>query len=442
MCTTKAPGRRVGGPPEGDPPARRRRSRDERRRPTQRDVTPAGGGTTDIGVPPLARSVTRGAAGTSRERRDVDRRGRAACRRRARAPCAAGRRTARPAGRRRRVDRAGASRRPGSSPACATRGHTLREIRQRDGGGPARLRLHRGAAAAGRRRLHARGGGARDRARARADRAHLRDDGLQRGLAGAHLRGGPAAPALRRRGAGRRPPARRPAAARARLRPGAGPDGRRRGAALPPLRPRAAHARRRARRCEMAEEMRGLSGELLPLASPIMDHVHQRFLAHFVEQDVIGHMEAELGGETLDLGRLRVAIAFADLAGYTRLTEEAGEEEAVNAVERFVEVVEHTLPDDARVIKTIGDEVMVVGSDASSLVDWAVGFQQLVRGAPVAAHRHALRRGALPRRRLLRARGQPGPPRGGARGRRRGASSRAPWSRRRDRTWCSSASAR
>jgi adenylate cyclase len=134
---------------------------------------------------------------------------------------------------------------------------------------------------------------------------------------------------------------------------------------------------------QMAEEMRGLSGELLPLASPIMDHVHQRFLAHFVEQDVIGHMEAALGDETLDLGRLRVAIAFADLAGYTRLTEEAGEEEAVNAVERFVDVVEHTLPDDARIIKTIGDEVMVVGADASSLVDWAVGFQQLVVERPL-----------------------------------------------------------
>ena len=38
----------------------------------------------------------------------------------------------------------------------------------------------------------------------------------------------------------------------------------------------------------------GLARELLPLASPIMDHVHQRFLQHFVEQDVVGHMEADL----------------------------------------------------------------------------------------------------------------------------------------------------
>ncbi len=135
---------------------------------------------------------------------------------------------------------------------------------------------------------------------------------------------------------------------------------------------------------EIAQEMEGLARDIIPLASPIMDHVHQRFLQHFVEQDVIGHMEVDLdGSDQLDLGRLRVAIAFADLAGYTRLTEEEGEEEAVGAVERFVENVEHTLPDDARVIKTIGDEVMIVGSDPSSLTDWAVGFQTLIAERPL-----------------------------------------------------------
>jgi adenylate cyclase len=133
---------------------------------------------------------------------------------------------------------------------------------------------------------------------------------------------------------------------------------------------------------EMAEEMEGLARELLPLASPIMDHVHQRFLQHFLDQDIVGHMELEVDAG-LDLGRLRVAIAFADLAGYTRLTEEAGEEEAVDIIERFVEAVQDTLPEDARVIKTIGDEVMIVGSDASALLDWAVGFQALQSERPL-----------------------------------------------------------
>jgi adenylate cyclase len=126
---------------------------------------------------------------------------------------------------------------------------------------------------------------------------------------------------------------------------------------------------------ETAEEMLDLTREVLPLASPVMDHVHQRFLQHFVEQDVIGHMETDLEGDA-DLGRMRVAIAFADLAGYTRLTEEQGELYAVDAVERFVEGVGASLPDEARVIKTIGDEVMIVGSDAGTLTNWAVEFQR------------------------------------------------------------------
>ncbi|HSC04609.1 MAG TPA: adenylate cyclase regulatory domain-containing protein [Solirubrobacteraceae bacterium] len=128
---------------------------------------------------------------------------------------------------------------------------------------------------------------------------------------------------------------------------------------------------------ETADEMLELTRRLLPLSSPVMDHVHQRYLQHFVEQDVVGHMESDLDDDGIDLGRMRVAIAFADLAGYTRLTEEAGELEAVDAVERFVKAVEDSLPEDARVIKTIGDEVMVVGSEPAALIEWAVGFQRL-----------------------------------------------------------------
>jgi adenylate cyclase len=134
---------------------------------------------------------------------------------------------------------------------------------------------------------------------------------------------------------------------------------------------------------QMAEEMEHLARDLLPLASPIMDYVHQRYLHHFVEQDVIGHMEMDLEDDA-ELGRVKVAIAFADLAGYTRFTEEEGEEEALSYVERFVEAVQDTIPDDARVVKTIGDEVMVVGYDVNALVDWAVGFQTLWTDRPAA----------------------------------------------------------
>ncbi len=134
---------------------------------------------------------------------------------------------------------------------------------------------------------------------------------------------------------------------------------------------------------QMAEAMEGLAAELLPFAAPFMRYLHGRFLGHFIEQDVIGHMEAELAGSVPEEGRMRVVVAFADLAGYTRLTEERGDEEAVGVVERFVEAVQHSLPIDARVIKTLGDEVMVVGADAVALTRWAVGFQaELPPGGP------------------------------------------------------------
>jgi adenylate cyclase len=135
---------------------------------------------------------------------------------------------------------------------------------------------------------------------------------------------------------------------------------------------------------EVAQAMEGMTREMLPFAVPFINYLHGRLLGYFVEQDVIGHIESDLDDEeTAEEGRMRVAIAFADLAGYTKLTEEAGEARAVGVVEQFVAQVEQTLPIDARVIKTLGDEVMVVGADAAALAAWAVGLaSELPQGSP------------------------------------------------------------
>jgi adenylate cyclase len=110
-------------------------------------------------------------------------------------------------------------------------------------------------------------------------------------------------------------------------------------------------------------------------------------------------MDAELAPGHSDVGRVKVAVAFADLAGYTKLTEEQGELTALDAVGRFHGLVTSTLPDEARVIKTIGDEVMVVGVDAAALAGWAVAVQRRQRrrrGQPLPRigihHGHALYR--------------------------------------------------
>jgi adenylate cyclase len=127
---------------------------------------------------------------------------------------------------------------------------------------------------------------------------------------------------------------------------------------------------------EMAEEMGDLAADILPLAAPLTEYLHDRYLRFFVEQDVVGHMEEGSGVDTaeMELGHVNVTLCFIDLTGFTRYTEEEGDIEALDVVENFVATVEATLPREATIVKTIGDEVMLVSPDAASLTEWAVSF--------------------------------------------------------------------
>jgi adenylate cyclase len=125
---------------------------------------------------------------------------------------------------------------------------------------------------------------------------------------------------------------------------------------------------------EMAEEIGELAGDILPMAAPLTEYLHQRYLRYFLEQDVVGHMESELGASGSQVHHVPVTLCFIDLTGFTRYTEEEGDLEALDVVENFVQTVESTLPPEATVVKTIGDEVMVVSPDPGSLTKWAVGL--------------------------------------------------------------------
>src|SRR6478672_554706 len=127
---------------------------------------------------------------------------------------------------------------------------------------------------------------------------------------------------------------------------------------------------------EMAAEMGELAADILPLAAPLTEYLHNRYLRFFIDQDVVGHMESGLGMDTaeIELGQVTVTLCFIDLTGFTRYTEEEGDMEALDVVENFVETVEATLPQEATIVKTIGDEVMVVSPDAAALTEWAVDF--------------------------------------------------------------------
>ena len=123
---------------------------------------------------------------------------------------------------------------------------------------------------------------------------------------------------------------------------------------------------------EMAEEMGELAGDILPLAAPLTEYLHTRYLRFFLEQDVVGHMESELGTAASQVHHLPITLCFIDLTGFTRYTEEEGDLEALDVVENFVETVEATMPPEAAIVKTIGDEVMVVSPEPAALTEWAV----------------------------------------------------------------------
>jgi adenylate cyclase len=133
---------------------------------------------------------------------------------------------------------------------------------------------------------------------------------------------------------------------------------------------------------EIAEEMGGLAADLLPVTAPLMEYMHNRYLRFYIEQDVVGHMEADVAGAGRGLARVQMAFCFVDLTGFTRYTEEQGDEEALDMIERFVDTVEATLPSEATIVKTIGDEVMVVSPDPATLTEWAVGFLALFQERP------------------------------------------------------------
>lgn len=76
------------------------------------------------------------------------------------------------------------------------------------------------------------------------------------------------------------------------------------------------------------------------------------------------------------------SILFADLAGFTALTEAHGDSSATDLLERFYEVARRALSGGARIVKTIGDAVMVCAPTPLDLVTTAVNIRRAVDAEP------------------------------------------------------------
>jgi len=74
-----------------------------------------------------------------------------------------------------------------------------------------------------------------------------------------------------------------------------------------------------------------------------------------------------------------LTFLFADLAGFTALTETHGDDDAANVVARFYDLAHASLTGEARLIKTIGDAVMIVADQSPAAVLTALRLVAAVR---------------------------------------------------------------
>lgn len=77
-----------------------------------------------------------------------------------------------------------------------------------------------------------------------------------------------------------------------------------------------------------------------------------------------------------------ITVAFADLAGFTALTEAHGDLDAVSVIERFDAMARELASSHIRVVKVVGDEVMLAGDDPADAALAVLALATVVHATP------------------------------------------------------------
>ena len=103
---------------------------------------------------------------------------------------------------------------------------------------------------------------------------------------------------------------------------------------------------------------------LLPLADPLLVGVHRRWIEHELAQAAVRQAESESAERELP-GAVEVALLFCDLKDFTAYADAEGDAAAVEAIDRFADVVTECRGSAFRFMKSLGDGVMLsyVGAD-------------------------------------------------------------------------------
>jgi adenylate cyclase len=116
---------------------------------------------------------------------------------------------------------------------------------------------------------------------------------------------------------------------------------------------------------ELARASEQLAVRAAPMIGPLMDDLLRLELRHSFEMEAVNAAERAAG--TLP-GARPVTVAFADLAGFTRLGEALPAEELEHVASRLAELAHDVAVTPVRFVKSIGDAVMLVSFDSALLL--------------------------------------------------------------------------
>jgi adenylate cyclase len=111
---------------------------------------------------------------------------------------------------------------------------------------------------------------------------------------------------------------------------------------------------------EVADAVTAVTAAMLPTIEGLVLYSWRRHLAAAAQRQLYFGPDITTGQETL-------AVGFADMVGFTAISQQLDEHELAGIVDRFESVAFDTIAaNGGRVVKMIGDEVMYVADDAAS----------------------------------------------------------------------------
>jgi adenylate cyclase len=118
---------------------------------------------------------------------------------------------------------------------------------------------------------------------------------------------------------------------------------------------------------------------LLPLAAPFLVALHRRLFERELTEAAVRDAEARASGDALP-GAVAVAVLFCDLKDFTAYADQEGDHAAVEAIERFAQIVTAECTRNGRIVKGLGDGYMLAFPEARDAVETAWRVIERQRG--------------------------------------------------------------